>query len=153
MDIDEIIDQVALLGGVLTLRPQPGDGSPEISWGDVFFYYAHDGQVPNGQPFATVVTKDYPDEPPWRLDRSGAFRLNIAVGKDAMQAIIADGVGADAASDLADVWIPHPVYSHLGWIAVVNPGQNTSDQALALLRATHAQARTRYQRRNGEEHR
>lgn len=153
MDIDEIIDQVALLGGVVTLRPQPGDGSPEISWGDVFFYYGPDGQVPNGQPFATVATKDYPGEPPWRLDRPGAFRLNLAVGKDEMQALIGDGVGTDADSGLADFWIPHPVYSHLGWIAVVNPGQDTSDQARTLLRTAHANARTRHHRRNGGKHR
>ncbi len=63
MTIDDIIDQVAALDGVLVLRPQPGDGSPQISWGDVFFYFAPTGEVPRTQPFATIVTKDYPDEP------------------------------------------------------------------------------------------
>lgn len=92
---DTPLVQVVSLGGVLTLR-QPGDESPEIVWDDVFFYYGPDGQVPNGQPFATVVTKDYPAEPPWRLDRPGAFRLNIAVGKDALQAIIGDGSARSA---------------------------------------------------------
>ena len=37
MRIEEIVEAVEALGGVLTLRPQPGDGSPEISWGDLFF--------------------------------------------------------------------------------------------------------------------
>jgi hypothetical protein len=37
MSIDEIIRFVDGLGGVLILRPAPGDGSPEISWGDTFF--------------------------------------------------------------------------------------------------------------------
>lgn len=61
MSIDDIIDHVAPLAGVLVLRPHPGDGSPDISWGDVFVYYAPDGQVPATQPFATIVTKDYPE--------------------------------------------------------------------------------------------
>lgn len=58
MTIDEISAYVESLGGVLTMRPAPGDGTPEVAWGDLFFYYAPDGVVPNGQPFATVVTKD-----------------------------------------------------------------------------------------------
>ena len=43
MDMDEVIAFIESLGGVLTLRPRPGDGSPEISWGDAFCYYAPDG--------------------------------------------------------------------------------------------------------------
>jgi len=58
---------------VLVLRPTAGDDFPEIAWGDVFFYFSPDGQVPPGQPFATVVTKDYPHEPAWRT-RAGDLR-------------------------------------------------------------------------------
>ena len=83
MTIDEIQDFVEGLGGVLTLKPGPGDGSPEISWGDLFFYYAPDGVVPRTQPFATVVTKDYPGDEGSRLNRPEAFRLNVAAGKQA----------------------------------------------------------------------
>ncbi len=61
MTMDEIIDFTTGLDGVLASRPGPGDGSPEISWGDTFFYYSPDGVVPaNTQPFATLVTKDIP---------------------------------------------------------------------------------------------
>lgn len=63
MTIDEIISFVGGLDGVLTVRPAPGDGTPEISWGDTFFFYAPDGAVPaTTQPFATVVTKNYPGD-------------------------------------------------------------------------------------------
>jgi len=64
MTIDEISDFVQSLGDVLTVSPQEGDGTPEMAWGDRFFYYAPDGAVPPGQPFATIVTKEYPGEPP-----------------------------------------------------------------------------------------
>jgi hypothetical protein len=37
MRIEEIVDLVTSLGGVLVLRPEPGDGTPEIAWGDLFF--------------------------------------------------------------------------------------------------------------------
>ena len=73
MTIDDIITQVTGLGGVLTLRPEAGDGSPEISWGDVFFYYAPDGVVPRTQPFATIVTKTTrTTRPPGSTDRVGS---------------------------------------------------------------------------------
>jgi hypothetical protein len=80
MRIEEIVEAVEALGGVLTLRPQPGDGSPEISRGDLFCYYAPDGVLPRTQPFATIVTKDHPGDEGSRLDRPGAFRLNVAAG-------------------------------------------------------------------------
>ena len=60
VSIDEVIGFLGSLGGVLTLRPQPGDGRPEADWGDAFRYYAPDGVVPRTQPFATVVTRHHP---------------------------------------------------------------------------------------------
>ncbi|SDS67796.1 hypothetical protein SAMN04488543_2172 [Friedmanniella luteola] len=149
MDVDEVIDQVAALEGVLTLRPQPGDGSPEISWGDAFFYYAPDGQVPNGQPFATVVTKAYPDEEaPW-LDRPGTFRLNIAVGRDAMATVLGQDADRVPEAGAPDTLVAHPVYGDLGWVAVTNPGERAGERALTLVRSAHARARARRQRRDG----
>ncbi len=143
MTIDDIIHHVAALGGVLVLRPEPGDGSPEISWGDVFFYYAPTGEVPRTQPFATIVTKDYPDEPASGLDRPGAFRLNIAVPASASAPLTAT---QQTNPSTPDAWFPHPVYGRAGWISVVDPAEHTSEEARALLKASHDAAGRRYQR-------
>src|SRR3954468_19152809 len=84
MTMDEIISFVSGFDGVLAFRPVEGDGSPEISWGDTFFYYSEDGATPTeAQPFATIVTKNYPDDDVSRLDRPGAYRVNVAAGKEA----------------------------------------------------------------------
>lgn len=150
MTIDEITEFIESLGGVLTLRPGPGDGTPEIAWGDRFFYYAPDGVVPPGQPFATVVTKDYPDEPPAGLRRSGAFRVNVAAGKAAFRARLGRDprapAGAAEPSDPAgpDVIAAHPTYGSLGWLAVVDPGPASRAELLDLLRIAHDAARSRY---------
>lgn len=151
MTIDEITEFIESLGGVLTLRPEPGDGTPEIAWGDRFFYFSPEGVIPPGQPFATIVTKDYPDEPAAGLDRPGAFRVNIAAGKDAFRARIGRDP-RDAASPPADVSTPdvvaaHPTYGSLGWLAVVDPGPASRVDVLALLRDAHDAARSRYERR------
>jgi Family of unknown function (DUF6194) len=144
MGIDEIIDQVEALGGVLTVKPQSGDGSPEIAWGDVFFYYAPDGIVPKGQPFATIVTKNYPDDEASRLDRPDTFRLNIAASKEDFGTWAAP----DADPATADVLFPHPVYGSMSWLSVVNPGPGTAGPVADLLAAAHGRARSLYQRRH-----
>lgn len=106
MTNEQISRFVESLGGVLTLRPAPGDGTPQVSWGDLFFYYAPDAVVPPGQPFATVVTKDYPDEPSSGLG-SGIFRVNIDAGRR-VQAQAVDVTSRDQV-------LPHPMYGRLGW--------------------------------------
>ncbi len=138
----EIIEYVGGLDGVLTLRPVPGDGSPEISWGDTFFYYAPDGVVPATQPFATIVTKDYPGDETSRLDRPNAFRVNVAAGREAFTRWTAHPPG-----ETDDTVIAHPVYGTLGWLAVVNPGPKTTTALRELLRTAHGLARARYERR------
>lgn len=61
------------------------------------------------QPYATIVTKDYPDDTGSDLDPPGRGRLNIHVGKDAFTSLIDD---ADTSTDAskANVLLPYPVY-------------------------------------------
>ncbi|MER5550895.1 DUF6194 family protein [Streptomyces sp. NPDC002793] len=153
MTIDDIIAFVEDLDGTLAVRPGPDDGSPEISWGDTFFYYAPDGVMPTTtQPFATIVTKDGPGDEQSRLDRPDAFRVNVAAGKEAFR----DWTGhvpreavPDADPGVTDTVIAHPVYGSVGWLAVVNPGRRTDEAVRRLLREAHHRARARDRRRTG----
>ena len=139
MTIDELTDFVMSLGDVLTLSPAEGDGTPEVAWGDRFFYYAPDGVVPPGQPFATLVTKDYPGEPAAGLG-DGVFRVNIDAGRRDQPA-----VGDPAVRDTV---MPHPVYGHLGWVCIVQPGDRTTPELPELLREAHGAAKRRWDRRH-----
>ena len=151
MEIQDLIDHVAAMDGVLVLAPQEGDGTPDIAWGDVFFYYAPDGVIPRSQPFATIVTKDYPDDTASRLDRPGAFRVNVAAGAEQFHRLTAQQPDASTAPpvdpSMSDVVLPHPVYGSLNWLAVVNPGSNTTAVLKELLAAAHHSARDRSTRR------
>ncbi|WP_432087549.1 DUF6194 family protein [Streptomyces sp. bgisy095] len=152
MTSEEIIDFVAGLDGVLALRPAPGDGTPAIGRGDAFFYYAPDGVVPtSGQPFATVVTKNYPGDEASRLDRPDTFRVNIAAGKEAFVRWAGHSPREPASTEVdpstSDVLIAHPVYGGAGWLAVVNPGERTGASTRELLRTAHGLARARHERR------
>ncbi len=148
MTIDEIIDYLTALDGVLTLRPGPGDGSPELSWGDSFFYYAPDSAVPaRTQPFATIVTKNYPGDELSQLDRPGSFRLNISAGPEAFRTWTGhtprDANSVEDDPSARDTVIAHPVYGTAGWLAVVDPGPRTAEAVHELLRTAHGRARSR----------
>ena len=147
MDLNEIVHAVRALDGVLVLAPDAGSDFPEISWGDFFFYFAPDGEVPlNTQPFATIVTKDYPDDEASDLDGVGRWRVNIHVGQ-AKLAALTEGGSTDLAE--ADVLLVHPVYGAYGWVCVVNPGERTEAAVQQLLRDAHEDARRRFARRAG----
>jgi hypothetical protein len=151
MTEDEVIAYVAGLPEVVVQTAVPGDGSPEIAWGDSFFYYSPEGTVPATQPFATVVTKDYPGDTASRLDRPGAFRVNIGAGRDAVARLREERQDrADDDPGEADALLVHPVYGHLGWLAVVNPGAHTDADTRRLLAEAHANAMARHERRHGD---
>jgi len=151
MSMDQIIATVRGFDGALVVAPEPGDDVPEIAWGDAFFYYAPDGRMPQHvQPYGTIVTKDYPDDTASDLDRPGRWRVNIHVDRPTFRELTGEEPRSlirprDFAS--VDVVNPHPVYGALGWIAVVNPAEQTTDTVVQLLRAAHDAARARFERR------
>ncbi|MBN6039547.1 DUF6194 family protein [Amycolatopsis sp. 195334CR] len=152
MKPEEIIEYVDGLDGVLTVQPAEGDGSPEVAWGDTFFFYAPDGVMPtNTQPFATIVTKDYPEDTLSRLDRPDAFRVNIAAGKENFVKWTGhaprDNPAGEVDHSAADTLMAHPVYGTVGWLAVVNPGPRTEADTRELLHTAYELARARYERR------
>lgn len=151
MTMSQILQAFRCLDGILELAPCAGSDFPEIAWGDHFFYYAPDGQVPERQqPFATIVTKDYPEDTLSDLSGPDRWRLNIHVGTRAFTELIGEPPRSEPAPrdyTEADVLLPHPVYRSQGWVAIVNPGPQTLEAALVLVRGAHAAARERSQRR------
>jgi hypothetical protein len=144
MSMEQIIATVRGFDGALVVVPGPGGDSPEIAWGDAFFYYAPDGRTPRStQPYGTIVTKNYPDDTACDLDPPGRWRVNVQVGRTALPELL--GERHDPAT--ADVVLPHPVYGSLGWICVVNPGERTTGTVVRLLREAHEAARVRAARR------
>jgi hypothetical protein len=129
----ELIELIGGLDGVEVVVASADNGAPESSWGDVFFSVAG-----RRFPFVTIVKRDQPgfDESS-RLDRDDVFRLNIAIGREALHARFDEGAAHDPAA--FDRLFPHPVYAAQGWVSVLNP-DTTSDEVRALLLAAHARA-------------
>lgn len=151
MSMDRILQTVRAFDGVLELAPDEGSGLPEIAWGDHFLYYAPDGRVPEGaQPYATLVTKNYPGDTLCDLDRPDRWRLNVHVGRATFIDLLgeeprAEGVPRDYTA--TDEVLPHPVYRAQGWIAITNPAARTEGLAVRLLRQAHESAGRRAVRR------
>lgn len=131
------------LPGAIAETASEASGAPEIAWGDTFVF----GAAGQRMPFATIVTKDYPDfDAGSRLGRPGAFRLNVNVGKARFTDLIgyppADHAQHAAEFDYAaaDTLLPHPAYAVQAWVSIVNPGPRTTELAASLLTEAHQRA-------------
>lgn len=136
--MEQLLDTVRALPDVLELAPTAGSEFPAIAWGDRFFHVAPDGAVPRTeQPFATIVTKDYPNDAASRLDPPDRWRLNLHIGKPRFIELFGEEPGAPTGADVdlaADTVLPHPVYRAQGWVAIVCPGRTST------LRSTYGDA-------------
>ncbi|MFI6944283.1 DUF6194 family protein [Streptomyces sp. NPDC050418] len=151
--LQQILAAARALDGVLELAPAEGSDFPEIAWGDHFFYYAPDGRVPQReQPYATIVTKNYPGDTLSALDAPDRSRLNLHVGADTFATLTGEHPRDEPRPrdfTATDVVLPHPVYRAQGWVAITNPGPATGELAIRLLRQAHDDARRRTERRKG----
>jgi hypothetical protein len=133
MSEDELIEFIGGLDGAEVVVASADNGAPESSLGDVFFSVAG-----RRFPFATIVNRDQPgfDESS-RLDRDGVFRLNIAIGREALHDRFDLGAGHDPAA--LDRLFPHPVYAAQGWVSVLNP-DISAGEVRDLLQTAHTRA-------------
>jgi hypothetical protein len=157
MDQDAITQYIAdTFAGVAVVVASPETGAPEVAWGDTFFIYDPDRDLPPNRqfPFATIVTKDYGDfDRASNLNRPGVFRLNVGVSRDTYRALFgappapADTAGAVSADyDFAalDQLLPHPVYAPQHWVCVLNPGAATFERVRPLLAEAYERAVRRH---------
>jgi hypothetical protein len=144
MDATELTRYIREFDGVRILE----------GYGDLFFLYDPAGDLPPERqlPFVTIVTGDHYDTVS-KLDRPGAYRLNIGLTKATYTARFgappkerdADGM-LDTGFDYAavDTLMPHPVYASQYWVSVVNPGEATTETVRELLVEAHAFAARKY---------
>lgn len=140
MTQDDIRHYLDAHAAVHLMISTPGDGSPEIAWGDSFFFVRGDDGEPGKMPFATIVTKDYTGfDSDSRLDRGGLYRLNIEVGKDKFEELFGfrprelDQHRSRFDFTAVDRLFPHPLYGPNGWASIINPASASEAAVKALL--------------------
>lgn len=129
--------------------------------GDAFVFYDPDGITdPTARfPFATIITRDHDYDDASRLDRDErTFRLNCGVSRERYESFFgpaprqaAGYTTIDTGFDysLIDQVLPHPLYSPLHWVCVVNPGEETRETLNELLADAHLIAQKQHERRKG----
>jgi len=135
MDESEIRDYVMhRFQGVDVVVASKENGAPEMAWGDSFFIYDPNRDLPETRrfPFATIVTQDYGEfDNLSNLDRPGVFRLNIGVSKKTFDGLFGTGGAHDFTA--LDTLMPHPVYGANHFVCVLNPSAETFESVKPLL--------------------
>jgi hypothetical protein len=122
-------------------------GSPEVAWGDSFFFYDPNRDVPADRrmPFTTIVTKDYGEfDCASNLNRPGVFRLNVGIGKQTFVALFSAAKPDDYDFTALDKIMPHPVYGKMYWVCVLNPSGLTFQAVQPLLTEAYQLAVGKY---------
>lgn len=126
------------------------------AYGYTFFFFGSERMLP----FATLAMADNEHDCVSRLDRDGAYRLNIGVSRETYRSLLGDdkprlgpaGV-IDGGHDftLRDQILPHPHYAPQSWVCVVSPGAETFEVVRGLLREAYDRAVLRATRKEGSE--
>ena len=135
VDEDQIIQYITVtFEGVDVLRPTDGPGA-----NDTFFYYdpERNRDPQRSLPFATIVTKDYGEyDNKSKLDRPGAYRLNIGVSRQTFRTLFpSDGDTSTIDYAAFDTLLPHPLYAAQSFVSVLNPTAQTFDRTIKPLLA------------------
>lgn len=153
MELDDLVTWIrSNLSEVRVVVASKENGAPENSWGDVFVMHDVRADTDAGFPFATIITQDQPGfDDRSRLDRAGAFRVNIQVGRGRAAELLGRPPTRSGFDDVdfaeADRVLPHPVYAPHGYVSIVNPGDATTDLVHQLLLEVHARSRARLRAR------
>ena len=140
MTQDEIRERFGSNSSVFIQIANSGDGSPEIAWGDTFFYVRDNSGEPKKMPFTTIVTKDYTGfDSESNLNRGGLYRLNIEIGKEKFEDLFGfktnefeDNRSRFNFSSLNQLF-PHPLYGSNGWVSIINPDADSAAKVNNLL--------------------
>jgi hypothetical protein len=151
---DQLILFIAGLPGVVAVKASEAGGAPEVAWGDSFFFYDPEGDVPADRRLP-IVTKDYDGfDMASDLNRHGVYRLNLAVGRVRFEQLVGYPPVQHAAHEedfdyrALDCVLPHPVYATQAWVSILNPGDKTSALARSLIVEAHSRAVERHRPRH-----
>ena len=118
----------------------------ETALGYTFFCYRDDHKLP----FATLIAADNEYDRVSNLDRPGAYRLNIGVGKQTFQSLFGTAQVDLSSYDFTalNVIMPHPEYSREHFVCVLSPAGQTWDRVRDLLSEAHGIAARRHARQH-----
>jgi hypothetical protein len=94
------------------------------------FFYNPNGLQKRGIYFVTIKESDGPNDKSSYLNREGIFRLSLGVGKNEYQSLFGSIPKRPPKGEIVKLeydfttlrkLMPHPIYSWLGWVCILNP--------------------------------
>ena len=104
--------------------------NPVNSWGERSYFVNPEMKLKRGSYFATVKSKDGENDRASHLNRPRVFRFNIGLTTDKYEEMFGirpprppkgGAIEGNFNFQALNVFMPHPVYGWLGWIAINNP--------------------------------
>ena len=126
------------------------------TWGETSLFYNPGQRFSRGVYFATVKTKDGPNDKGSNLDRDGVFRLNLGLDKVDFLSLFGPppsrpgkGETIEGPWDFATLnqIMPHPIYGWMSWIAVLNPDEAVFSDLLLLAERSYSKAKRQFDQR------
>jgi hypothetical protein len=113
------------------------------NWGETGLFYNPEGKLKKGIYLLTFKEKDGKHDSSSRLDREEKYyRLNLGVSKKTFIEFFGFIPSRPVAGKIVDMKydfssintiMPHPIYSWMGWVCVINPTRKTFDSMQALI--------------------
>lgn len=104
--------------------------NPLNSWGERSYFVNPEMRLKHGSYFATIKSKDGENDRASNLNRTGVFRLNIGLTPKKYEEIFGirpsrppkgGVIKSNFDFQALNIFMPHPVYGWMGWIAINNP--------------------------------
>ena len=126
------------------------------NWGENGIFYNPNNTLKKGIYILTIKEKDGDNDKSSNINRDGIYRLNLGIRKNTFIEMFsyipkrpaAGGiVEMDYDFTILDKIMPHPVYSWMGWVCVLNPSNETFEQLKPLICESYDFAKEKFKKK------
>lgn len=126
------------------------------NWGERGIFYNPDNVLKCGVYVLTIKEKDGSNDKSSNCNREGVFRVNLGIKKNTFKEMFGFIPKRPSAGNIVDMdynftaldeIIPHPVYSWMAWISVLNPSKDTFEELKPLIQESYNYAKEKYKKR------
>ncbi len=126
------------------------------SWGEKGIFYNPDHVLKRGVYILTVKEKDGDNDKGSDLDREDVYRVNMGIRKKTFTELFGAVPKRPSAGGIVDMnydftaldkMLPHPVYSWMAWMCVLNPSEQTFEKLKPFIKEAYEYAKEKFKKR------
>jgi hypothetical protein len=126
------------------------------NWGETGLFYNPHGKLKKGIYLLTFKDKDGKNDKSSNLDREDTYRLNLGISKETFIKLFKRLPKRPPAGNIVDMEydftaidtiMPHPIYSWMAWVCVINPSAETLKKLMPLIEEGYNLAISKYKKK------